>query len=69
MLSFHVRLTGSNQSLDRKFQRSRDAAASFNFLNGFQPLTLLGGFGDGAKTFGGLLLPQEMQTRKAFRLF
>lgn len=45
------------------------AAASFNFLNGFQPLTFLGGFGDGAKTFGGLLLPQVLQTRKAFRLF
>lgn len=67
MLNFHVRLTGSNQSFDRKFWRSRDAAASF--LNGFQPLTLLGGFGDGAKIFSGLMLPKVLQERKAFRLF
>lgn len=42
------------------------SGASFNFLNGFQPPILLGGFGDGAKTFGWAILTTSIANKKGF---
>ena len=42
------------------------SGASFNFLNGFQPPILLGGFGDGAKTFGWAIVTTSIANKKGF---